>query len=282
MKNVLLFLSKYFLQGHSYRSLCGMRSALNNLIMLPQCPDISSHPAIKRYMKGVFEMRMPKPRHLMTWDVSLVFTYLNNLGENDNLSFKQIARKLATILMLLAGTRVDSLHSLSILSMYVSNDEITFIPSRLLKHYREDHVNIPITYRAYPQNAKICPVKAIMAYLHYRLTMSSEPQFFITYGAPHRPAHRDSIARWIKGTLAESGIDTGLYTAHSCRGASTSAASMAGLPLHTILKAAEWSKADTFYKHYKRDIAVAYPKYIQPTDREMDFGTAILNSVNLH
>ena len=42
------------------------------------------------------------------------------------------------------------------------------------------------------------------------------------------------------------------YTGHSTRSASTSAASRAGVPLDTILVAADWSSSETFKRFYLR------------------------------
>ena len=50
-------------------------------------------------------------------------------------------------------------------------------------------------------------------------------EFMITYGKSLKSALSDTISRWIKqDELGKTGINTNFYTAHSCRGASTSKA----------------------------------------------------------
>ena len=51
--------------------------------------------------------------------------------------------------------------------------------------------------------------------------------------------------------LSLTGID-GVFTAHSTRGASTSADARAGVALSDIMEAADWSRESTFYKFYHR------------------------------
>ena len=68
----------------------------------------------------------------------------------------------------------------------------------------------------------------------------------------------DTIGRWIKDTLQASGVDTGLFSAHSCRAASTTAASLKGVSLTTIVKSASWSNVKTFKKFYFKDIEQVY------------------------
>ena len=79
-------------------------------------------------------------------------------------------------------------------------------------------------------------------------------QLLISYVRPHKPVLKDTIARWVKVILQNAGIDITTFTAHSSRAASTSYASQAGVKLDEILKAAGWSSAQTFSKHYNKPI----------------------------
>ena len=112
--------------------------------------------------------------------VSKVINYLHNLGDNTCLTYKQLVREMVTLLMLLAGTSVDSLDAYLITSMFVTNDAITFMSVQLLKHSTPSHVNKPISYRAYPQNRNVCDVQAILCYLQHRPTMSNHSTILIT------------------------------------------------------------------------------------------------------
>ena len=61
-----------------------------------------------------------------------------------------------------------------------------------------------------------------------------DPNFIITHGKPHKPAHKDTIARWIKERMKLAGIDTNTFKSHSCR--SASAAKRSGIPIDQILQ----------------------------------------------
>ena len=58
----------------------------------------------------------------------------------------------------------------------------------------------------------------------------------------------------MKSTLAEAGIDTTKFKAHSSRSASSSAAYEAGVALPDIMEAADWSTVSTFTKFYHRPV----------------------------
>ena len=58
----------------------------------------------------------------------------------------------------------------------------------------------------------------------------------------------------MKKTLGDAGIDITQYSSHSTRSASTSKAKAIGVTLKDICKAAGWSNARTFAKHYDKPI----------------------------
>ena len=65
-----------------------------------------------------------------------------------------------------------------------------------------------------------------------------------------------SLSRWLKTVRSLAGIDLTVYTGHSFRSASTSKASRLGVPLHTILSTADRKNSGTFFKFYKKDVAL--------------------------
>ena len=67
---------------------------------------------------------------------------------------------------------------------------------------------------------------------------------------PHKEVSKATISRWIKCLLSEAGIDTDIFSAHSTRAASSSAAKASHVPINDILKTAGWSSERTFAKHY--------------------------------
>ena len=61
-----------------------------------------------------------------------------------------------------------------------------------------------------------------------------------------------------------SGIDMSTFTAHSTRGASTSAAADSGITTSDILKAADWSTESVFRKFYYRPTYASYGHNMLP------------------
>jgi hypothetical protein len=87
-----------------------------------------------------------------------------------------------------------------------------------------------------------------------RLADKEKHQLFISYRKPFHAISTQTIARWLKVTMAMSGIDTSTFTAHSTRSASTSKALNKGLSIKQITDKANWSNQTTFLKFYKRNV----------------------------
>ena len=83
---------------------------------------------------------------------------------------------------------------------------------------------------------------------------NSSPQLFHSFICPFNPVVRGSIARWFRTLIQEAGV-TGGYTAHSVRGAATSAAFLKGMSVLDIIKVADWSSDNTFKAFYYKPIS---------------------------
>ena len=73
----------------------------------------------------------------------------------------------------------------------------------------------------------------------------------------------------MKDVLSSAGIDVSVFSAHSTRSASTSAALAGGASIESILKAASWSSDCTFATFYNKCTV------------DFDFANAVYNSAQL-
>ena len=80
-------------------------------------------------------------------------------------------------------------------------------------------------------------------------------KLFITTTPPFRPASQQTLSRWIRAVLSESGIDSS-FTPHSTRHSATSAAQRGGAAIDSILTAAGWTPSShVFARFYNRPLA---------------------------
>ena len=269
------FFSLLYHQGQGYRSICNAISALNNIIYLPEFSDISQHPLIRRFIKGIFNLRPPQPRYAEIWDVSIVFRFIDEWGYNEHLSLKQLTIKTATILLLLSRERINTLSSFDIENMIIDEHKCVFIPTKLLKHSRPCYVNKPVKFYVHEENPNICPVQTIKHYLDKRSNNAAHETttFFITHGKPpFKTAHEDTISRWAKEVKPEGGTDVSKYNTHSCRSAASTGELFKGVHIADILNQGNWSNLKTFKKYYFKNI--------ENLNEPIDFSKKLLENIN--
>ena len=54
-------------------------------------------------MKGIYNLNPPKPKLTFVWDVSIMFKYFKNMGDNTKLTDKLLSQKLIMLLLLFGG-----------------------------------------------------------------------------------------------------------------------------------------------------------------------------------
>lgn len=227
-----------------------IRSALS--LILPF--DIGNNPHIKRFLKGVFRLRPPQRRYNFTWDTSSVLNHLEGKTPNDKLSLLSLSKKVATLLALVTGHRLQTLNRIRVEKIIMTHQGIQiFIPDHL-KTTNKGNPNPCLQVPFFNARPAICPASCLNEYIVRTASLRTEAQefLFITARPPHNTATSATISRWIKSTLSEANVDTTLFTAYSSRHASTTKAFTQGVSLQTIRKTAGWSgTSQVFARHYQ-------------------------------
>ncbi|XP_065902413.1 uncharacterized protein [Dysidea avara] len=213
--------------------------------------NVGQHPLISRLLKGIFHDRPPLPRYTSTWNVQTVLNYLEGLGENQSLPLKDLSWKLAMLLALTRPSRSADLSQLDLKRRVHKPDGVCFYPNVLAKQSRQGSQIAHFFFPSLPENPTLCPVMTLKAYEdRTKPIRDNEPRLFISFIKPYKAVTSSSVARWLKAVLTAAGIDTAIFSAHSTRGASSSAAAKVGITTNDILKAADWSSESVFQKFY--------------------------------
>ena len=269
---MLEFLLELFhVEKASYSTLNAARSALSSCVMLENSNcSVGNHPLICRFLKGVFNLRPPRPRYNDTWDVSVVLNYLRKISPARDLSLKQLTLKLCLLLALVTAQRAQTLHLLSLDNLRLNENSATFYVPDLLKQSRPGSHGLSLKFRAFSPDSRLCVVHYLRSYIRRtKLLRNDERRLFISYTKPHCVVSSQTISRWIKTLLSAAGIDTSIYKPHSTRSAATSAASRANVPIAHILNQAGWSNERTFQQFYHKPLK---------NDGENTFSQAILQA----
>ena len=254
INDVLEFLLMLYKDNLSYSCINTARSALSCFIVIDNI-DVGKHPLVTRFMKGIFQTRPTKSRYSEIWDVNVVLDYMRHMNVNDELSLKMLTLKTVTLVALISSQRAQSIHNICLSNMRVDDDKYVFHLGRI-KQSRPCVKSFFMTLEKYPNEGKLCVYETLSDYLRRTENIRNDSdKVFISYLKPHKEVCKSTISRWIKTFLGIAGIDITMFSAHSTRAASSSAAKASGVPVGEILRKAGWSSEKTFSKFYDLNIA---------------------------
>ena len=164
------------------------------------------------------------------------------------------------LIALTTACRSSELRALNPELLVDKGSEIEFPIAVLTKGRRPSKPHFSIVLKSFDIDACLDVVSCLRVYLQqtkdWRTTGDKKSQLFLSFIDEHKTLAVATLAGWLKTTMAEAGIDTSIFKAHSTRSASTSKARALGLAVEHIVKQGNWSKAQTFHKHYHKQVII--------------------------
>ena len=218
---------------------------------------VGQHPLVCRLLKGIFNLRPPRPKLCPSWSVKGVLDTLKDWCPSSSLSLKCLTFKTCMLVALASAKRPGSLSLLSTKQGFceVSQSQIRFQPVELEKTEGLGHCAPPLVLVAFPEDPRLCPVFYLKAYLKRTRSLRSTERLFVSLVAPHGSVSVSTIARWLKKTISLSGQ---VGSGGSTRSASSSQAIMNGASLQAVLAAGDWARAATFRKFYFKPAELSF------------------------
>ena len=218
-------------------------------------------------MKGVFNLRPSNPKYCEIWDVSKVLLYLQKLSPVSKLSLKLLTYKLAMLIALTIASRTQSLHLLDIRDTRKRYDTYTLFYSDVLKQTRPGKSNPVAELKAYPCDRRLCVIFVLKEYLKRTNAIRKDhTKLFLSYVKPYGTVSKDTISRWLRNVMFNSGIDCTKFKVHSIRSAASTKANLNFVSMDKIISVAGWSNTKTFATYYNKPVR---------TNNE-DFSNAVL------
>lgn len=263
---VLSYLYSLFQDNKSYSVINTHKAMLLQTLPLLGNDWCDKVPLITKFMKGIFNMKPPTPRYKDTWNVTPVLEHLKSLYPLDTLSLKELTLKVTALVALGCAPRAQTLASMDLDNMKTRKDDIVFVFPNLLKTSKKGKsFQLRLDHFA---DERLCLMHTVLFYIKYTKDIRKCSKLLISY-VTHDKVTTSTIARWLKTVLTDSGIDTGVFKAHSYRSASVSAAADSGCSLDKILRTADWSGDKNFYKYY-------YRSSVNTSDTGKSFASAVL------
>lgn len=250
------YLSELAENNYSYNTINAYKAAITQTLSVTGNFYFNQNPLLIRFMKGVFLKNRPKPKYTSTWDVGKVLTYLKSLYPLENLDLKSLTMKLASLIALTTAQRVQTLISLNIKNMSDHGEYVVFTISDLQKTSRPGHDMKKVKINSFSDKS-CCVLHTLRYYLEKTKDLRKTSKLLVSFKT-YDEISTCTVARWLKEILKKAGIDEKVFSAHSYRSASTSAAFARGVQLKDILETANWANAKTFYTFYRRELSNTY------------------------
>lgn len=155
------------------------------------------------------------------------------------------------LLALTTAHRVQTFAAIKTDNIIQSTEEVQILVPDLLKTSNPKRTQPLLRLPLFKLNINLCVANALIQYVKKTVKLRLDTSLFVSYKKPYGKVSSQTLSRWIKEMLANSGIDTTIFKSHSTRHASTSAASRAGVNLDEIRKTAGWTdNSSVFAKYY--------------------------------
>jgi len=257
VSTTLSFLQLSYEQGAGYSALGTHRSAISLLTLNSTGERIGENKLVVRFMKGVSKLRPPKPKYQNTWDPAPVLSYLCTLEPLASISLELLTLKLIMLIALATGQRQQTLHAIDIRNIEHVSNGIQIKIDKVLKTSKPGSMQPCIFLPRFETQTELCVVRTLEEYLLRTQGFRDETkqQLFLSYTKKHDPITTQTMSKWVKRVIKSSGINSDIFSAHSTRHASTSAAARAGVSTDQIFTTAGWTPSSTtFAKFYNRPI----------------------------
>ncbi|XP_039176188.1 uncharacterized protein LOC120297529 [Crotalus tigris] len=265
-------------KGLSTNTIHRQVAALAMVITCGNDVPLAHHPMVRSFLKGANNARPPTVHRYPSWDLHQVLQALvSSLFEPiDTCLFKQLSMKVAFLVAVTSAKRISELHALSVRKdlCIFHNDRVTlrldpsFVPKVNSLYHRSQEIILP-DFCPNPSNDiemqwnKLDVHRALHCYIQRTSSsvcvLKSEALFVSFHPSSlGQKVSSSTIGRWIRACISLAYQTRSLQaprhiTAHSTRGAATSAVWVTQACIEEICRAATWSSPSSFVHHYKMD-----------------------------
>ena len=198
-------------------------------------------------MKGIFENNPTLPKFQFTWNVSLLFNYFRNMQDIHALDIQKLTQKLVMLMTLISGEQ-RTIHSIRVSDIKILDNKVVIPIMSLIKQTKPTKHMAPLCFQIYNKEPPNWVSKK------KKKSYRDRDKLFLTCIKPYRAASKDTISRWCKSIIKESGISIHSYSSHSSRAAASSYAKTRRATLSTIIQSAGWKSEWTFDQFYEKQI----------------------------
>ena len=185
---------------------------------------------------------------------------------NDEIILERLPQELVVLLALVSGHRMQTLSLIEIRNIFQVNDNYLEIkiPDRIKTSGPNKKLPV-LRLPFFTQQRSICVVTTLKSYTERTKEFrGSIVKLFISFKKPYKVVSTQTLSRWIRLIMSQSGVDINVFSAYSTRHAATSTAKRKGVNIDIIRKTAGWTKdSETFARFYDRQVVAGTDQFAE-------------------
>ena len=182
-----------------YSAINTARSALSSALPIRNGKTFGKDQVVIDFMKGVFNLRPPKPRYTEIWDPDKVLCTLKEWSPSSKLPLYKLSQKTALLFLLATGIRGHTLLGVRIDQMQITENSFIFhIERSFYKQNRQGWNPEPVVIKKLKENSEICPSRILTTYIerteNFRgnhkslfIPLRGDKVSMLTHIYPHKP-----------------------------------------------------------------------------------------------
>lgn len=230
----------------------GSLNSLRSAIALVIGQDIGLDENVKRFFKGVQNLRPSRAKYDTIWNPKDVLDFIREkLSSNKDLSLEDLSMKTILLLALVTGHRMQTLSLIYLKNVIETKNSLVITITDPIKTSRTSKKLPQLIVPRFVDDERICPMSSLLAYKKATKSVrGKEDNLLVSFKKPHKAVGTSTLSRWVKILLGKSGIDISKFSSHSTRHASTSAANRQGVNIDVIRNTAGWSKESQVFARF--------------------------------
>ena len=139
------------------------------------------------------------------------------------LDIQKLTHKLVMLMTVILGRqKAQTIHSIRVSDIKILDNKVVIPIMSLIKQTKPTKDMAPLCFQIYNKEPKLCVVTHLTQYLKRTKIYRDTEKLFLICIKPYSAASKDTIFRWCKSIIKESGISIHSYTSHSSTAADSS------------------------------------------------------------
>ena len=296
------YLVHVFEDGKAVNTVENIHSALRSVLRHFGYPEHQPG-LVKDCINSLWKLRPRERKVCADWDVNVVLNsflkppYTDDHGNDEHICLRAFTIKTAFLTALACSRRKSEIHAFSRSNGFFRAERkpsgevilsIHTIPGFVAKNQKARNLYPQVTLRSFfheypddPQEALLCPVRAITRYLERTKDFPNSKGLMFVNPDRTKNATASSLACWLKAAISAAYKDNETsphFNPHEIRAVSTSLSLFNHASVSEILEAGTWRHYSTFLENYLRDVSPSDDGTLYRIPAFVAAGTRITNS----